>query len=270
MKLNKVLFGMSFAVTTIVVVAAESAPVIDVSNNGSKKNSTSQYNSSSPKTIEEKVAILERKLDARNRAQVKVQRQLDELQNEVNELRGVTELHTHQLSQVLNRQRELYQELDRRVSEALKPENNVPAALIAPTSTSPDTSVNYSTNLTENQAYDRAVNLVLQDKKYDEAIPEFQAFNLNFPDSSYAPNAHYWLGQLLFNKTEYAKAKNEFNLVVEQYTASNKRSDAMLKLAMVEQKLNNSAAAKIWYEKVLSEYPESSAAQLAKPRLENL
>ncbi len=270
MKLNKVLFGMSFAVTTIVVVAAESAPVIDVTNNGSNKNSTSQYSSSLPVTIEEKVAILERKLDARNRAQVKVQRQLDELQNEVNELRGVTELHTHQLSQVLSRQRELYQELDRRVSEALKPENNVPVAIMAPTSTSLDTSVNYSTNLTENQAYDRAVNMVLKDKKYDEAIPEFQAFNLNFPDSSYAPNAHYWLGQLLFNKTEYVKAKNEFNLVVEQYIASNKRSDAMLKLAMVEQKLNNSAAAKIWYEKVLSEYPESSAAQLAKPRLENL
>jgi tol-pal system protein YbgF len=270
MKLNKVLFGMSFAVTTIVVVAAESAPVIDITNNGSNKNSTSQYTSGSQITIEEKVAILERKLDARNRAQVKVQRQLDELQNEVNELRGVTELHTHQLSQVLNRQRELYQELDRRVSEALKPENNVPAAIIAPISASPDASINYSTNLTENQAYDRAVNLVLKDKKYDEAIPEFQAFNLNFPDSSYAPNAHYWLGQLLFNKTEYVKAKNEFNLVVEQYINSNKRSDAMLKLAMVEQKLNNSAAAKIWYEKVLSQYPESSAAQLAKPRLENL
>ncbi len=270
MKLNKVLFGMSFAVTTIVVVAAESAPVIDVTNNGSINNSTSQYSSSSSITIEEKVALLERQVDAGNRGRVKVQRQLEELQNEVNELRGVTELHTHQLSQVLNRQRELYQELDRRVSEALKPENNVPAAIVAPTSTSPDVSINYSTNLTENQAYDRAVNLVLKDKKYDEAIPEFQAFNLNFPDSSYSPNAHYWLGQLLFNKTEYSKAKNEFNLVVEQYIDSNKRSDAMLKLAMVEQKLNNSAAAKIWYEKVLSQYPESSAAQLAKSRLENL
>jgi tol-pal system protein YbgF len=270
MKLNKVLFGMSFAVTTIVVVAAESAPVIDITKNGSNKNSTSQYPSVSPKTIEEKFAILERKLDARNRAQIKVQRQLDELQSEVNELRGVTELHTHQLSQVLNRQRELYQELDRRVSEALKPENNVPAAIIAPATASPSASVSYSTNLTENQAYDRAVNLVLKDKEYDKAIPEFQTFNRNFPNSSYAPNAHYWLGQLLFNKTEYLNAKSEFNLVVEQYTDSNKRSDAMLKLAMVEQKLNNSAAAKIWYQKVLEEYPESSAAQLAKPRLENL
>jgi len=269
MKLNKVLFGMSFAVTTIVVVAAESAPVIDITNTGSNNNRTSQSTSGASIPIEEKVAILERQLDARNRAQVKVQRQLDELQNEVNELRGVTELHTHQLSQVLNRQRELYQELDRRVSEALKPVNSIPAAIVAPT-TATGAPANYSTDLTENQAYDRAVNLVLKDKQYDKAIPEFQAFKQKYPDSIYSPNAHYWLGQLLFNKTEYAKAKIEFSLVVQQYVDSNKRSDAMLKLAMVEQKLNNNAAAKSWYQKVLAEYPESSAARLAQPRLENL
>jgi tol-pal system protein YbgF len=269
MKLNKVLFGMSFVATTFSVVAAESAPVIDITNNGSSQSNISQYSTSSTQTVAQQLANLERKLDARNRAQVNVQRQLEELQNEVNELRGVTELHTHQLSQVLNRQRELYQELDRRVSEALKPVNSVPAAIIAPTI--PTGAVaSYSSDLTENQAYDRAVNLVLKDKQYDKAIPEFQAFNSKYPDSSYAPNVHYWLGQLLFNKTEFSQAKKEFNLVVEQYTASNKRSDAMLKLAMVEQKLNNKAAAKVWYEKVIAEYPESSAAQLAKPRLSNL
>jgi len=269
MKLNKVLFGMSFVATTYMVVAAESAPVIDISKIDSSKSSTSQYSSASSQTITEQLTNLERKLDARNRAQVNVQRQLDELQNEVNELRGVTELHTHQLGQVLNRQRELYQELDRRVSEALKPANNVPAAIMAPT-TSTGVTANYSTNLTENQAYDRAVNLVLKDKQYDKAIPEFQSFNQNYPDSSYAPNSHYWLGQLLFNKAEFAQAKIEFTLVVEKFTASNKRSDAMLKLGMVEQKLNNNVAAKSWYQKVLAQYPESSVAQLAQSRLENL
>jgi len=269
MKLNKVLFGMSFVATTYMVVAAESAPVIDISKVDSTKSSPSQYISASSQTTAEQLASLERKLDARNRAQVNVQRQLDELQNEVNELRGVTELHTHQLSQVLNRQRELYQELDRRVSEALKPVNNVPAAISAPTSPT-GVPVNYSTNLTENQTYDRAVNLVLKDKQYDKAIPQFRAFNENFPNSTYAPNSHYWLGLLLFNKAEYTQAKSEFTLVVEKYADSNKRSDAMLKLAMAEQKLNNNAAAKNWFQKVLAQYPESSAAQLAQSRLDNL
>lgn len=260
MKPNSILFGMSFAVAANIAVAAEPAPVIEVT-----AGSNTSGNSSS---LSEQLGSLERKLDARNRAQVNVQRQLDDLQNEVNELRGITELHTYQLSQVLDRQRELYQELDRRVSEALKPANQVPAALVAPSDNA--AGVNYSSNLTENEAYDRAVNMVLKDKRYEQAIPEFEAFNQKYPNSTYAANAHYWLGQLLFNKGEMAKARQEFDLVVSQYPDSSKRSDAMLKLAMVEQKESNKSKAIAIYQKLLAEYPNSSAAKLAQPRIKSL
>ncbi len=260
MKPNSILFGMSFAVAANIAVAAEPAPVIEVTAGNSVSGNTS--------SLSEQLGNLERKLDARNRAQVNVQRQLDELQNEVNELRGITELHTYQLSQVLERQRELYQELDRRVSEALKPVNQVPAAISAPNDNS--TGVTYSSNLTENEAYDRAVNMVLKDKRYEQAIPEFEAFNQKYPNSSYAANAHYWLGQLLFNKGELVKARQEFDVVVNQFPDSSKRSDAMLKLAMVEQKENNTGKAIAIYQKLLTEYPNSSAAKLAQPRLKSL
>ena len=261
MKLTKVLFGISLAASSFCVLAAEPAPVIDISQPSTP--------SSRPLSIAEQLANLERKLDARNRAQVNVQRQLDELQNEVNELRGVTELHTHQLSQVLERQRELYQELDRRVAAALKPASSVPASIVA-SNTGVDSSVTYSSDLTENEAYDRAVNLVLKDKRYEQAIPEFRAFNEKYPNSAYAANAHYWLGQLLFNQGKLDKAKQEFDVVVNQHKGSNKRSDAMLKLAMVAQKQNNLAKAKQLYQQVMSEYPDSSAAKLAGPRLSSL
>ncbi len=259
MKLNKVLFGISVSAIAYCAIAAEPAPVIDISNNSSA--------SSSSFTISEQLANLERKLDARNRAQVNVQRQLDELQNEVNELRGVTELHTHQLSQILTRQRELYQELDRRVVEALKPVSNAVPAVVSP---STGVQANYSSDLTENEAYDRAVNMVLKEKKYDEAIPEFKSFNQKYPNSSYAANAHYWLGQLLFNKGKLGEAKVEFEIVMKQFKDSSKRSDAMLKLAMVEQKQNNRNRAVSLYQQLIKEYPTSSAAKLAKPRLDNI
>lgn len=261
MKTNSILIGMSFAVAANIAVAAEPAPVIEVSS-----DTASTYTTGS---LSEQLASVERKLEARNRAQVNVQRQLDELQNEVNELRGITELHTYQLSQVLERQRELYQELDRRVSEALKPVNQVPSAIVAPTNNT-DQTVNYSNNLTENEAYDRAVNMVLKEKRYEQAIPEFEAFNQKFPNSSYAANAHYWLGQLLFNKGELSKARSEFDIVVSSFPNSSKRSDAMLKLAMVEQKEGNTAKARNMYQKLLAEYPNSSAAKLAQPRLSSL
>ena len=260
MKLNKVLFGTALAVNTFYVLAADPAPVIDVSR--AKSGSSSM-------TLSQQLSNLERKLDARNRAQVNVQRQLDELQNEVNQLRGVTELHTHQLSQVLDRQRDLYQELDRRVAEALKPASKVPASLVAPAAGS-DSSVNYSSDLTENEAYDRAVNLVLKDKRYEQAIPEFRSFNKKFPNSSYAAHSHYWLGLLLFNKNELTKAKIEFDIVVNDFAHSNKRSEAMLKLAMLQQKKNKITQAIAQYRLLIEEYPGSSAAILAKTRLETL
>ena len=261
MKPKSMLFGICFTATANIAVAVELAPVIEV--NG--MNDTS----SAPLSVSEQLTSIERKLEQRNRAQVNVQRQLDDLQNEVNELRGVTELHTHQLSQVLERQRELYQELDRRVTEALKPSNQVNAQ-VTPANTAGSGTSDYSNNLTENEAYDRAVNMVLKDKRYDQAIPEFEAFNQKYPNSSYAANAHYWLGQLLFNKGALAKARDEFDAVVTKYPDSSKRSDAMLKLAMVEQKQNNSAKAIAMYKKLIAQYPNSSAAKLAKPRLNSL
>ncbi|GLX77235.1 tol-pal system protein YbgF [Thalassotalea insulae] len=260
MKLNKVLLSLTLAAIAPGVLAAEPAPVIDISQSSSGGNKSF--------SLQQRVENLERQVEARNRAQVKVQRQLDELQNEVDELRGVTELHTHQLSQILERQRELYQELDRRVSQALKPANNVPTSIEAPATTASTSS--YSSNLTENEAYDRAVNLVLKEKRYDQAIPAFRTFNQNYPNSTYAANAHYWLGQLLFNKNELTQAKAEFERVVANYSQSTKRSDAMFKLALVEQKQGNSAKARSLYQQVIKEYPNSSAAKLAEPRLASL
>jgi len=82
-----VLFGLVITASTSTVLAAQ-APVIDVSS--------APISSQSSGSLTEQLANVERKLDSRNRAQVNIQRQLDDLQTQVNELRGVTELHTHQ------------------------------------------------------------------------------------------------------------------------------------------------------------------------------
>ena len=254
------LFGLMFTASTSIVLAAQ-APVIDI-------NSTVNAEQVSvPMSLTDQLANVERKLDSRNRSQVNIQRQLDDLQTQVNDLRGVTELHTHQLSQVLERQRELYQELDRRVNEALKSTVQAPQTVAVVSTT---VSKNYSDNLTENEAYDKALNLVLKDKRYEEAIPAFHKFNQTYPQSTYAPNSHYWLGQLLFNKGNLNEAEQEFTIVVQQFKDSSKRPDALLKLAMVAQQKNDKNKAVKLYSQLLSEYPNSTSAQLAKPRLESL
>lgn len=243
------LLAVAVASVSLHALAAP-APVTDVSSN--------------TLSVQERLTVLERKLEARNRSQITIQRQLDEIQQEVNELRGVTELHSHQLSQVIARQRELYQELERRVTEALAV-NQTPAATINTEANSSE-AVSYSDNLSENQRYDKAVNLVLKDKRYDQAIAEFQQFNQQFPQSSYAPNAHYWLGQLLYTKGKLTEAKTEFEQVT-QYEQSSKRGDAILKLALIASKQGDDSRAKQLYQRVIAEYPDTSLAQLAQDRL---
>ena len=101
------------------------------------------------------------------------------------------------MEQSQERQRQLYQELDKVANSQPAATPAAPAAAAA--SATPAAAANYSTNLNENQAYD-AVNMVLKEKNYDKAIPAFEGFIKQYPSSSYVPNAHYWLGQLLFNK----------------------------------------------------------------------
>lgn len=212
------------------------------------------------KSLMERLVILERTISARNDAQQVIQVQLDEMQLEVNELRGAVELHTHKLEQILQRQRELYLEIDRRVEQLAKAPVNEPAV--------PETVV--SETQLESEMYDGAVNLILKEKKYDEAIPEFRAFLQAYPQSEYAPNAHYWLGQLLFNKREWGAAEEHFDQVVRFYPDSGKRADSMLKLGVIAQKRSNIARATQLFEQVIAEYPNASEKRLAETRLKSI
>ena len=124
------------------------------------------------------------------------------------------------------------------------------------------------TGLSESEAYDAAVNLILKTREYDKAIPAFEAFLNTYPSSEYADNAHYWLGQLLFNKQSWADAESAFSTVVQNFPDSSKRADAMLKLGVIKQRTGSTSEANTWFQKVLSEYPNSSAAKLAQSRME--
>jgi tol-pal system protein YbgF len=233
-----------------VAVVAAPAPVSDVTIGSS----------------EQRITELERKFTTRTEAQHRQQEQLDVMQNEVNELRGAIEVQNHQLEKILERQRELYLEIDTRI-EAVKAQ---PLTLVAGVNNAIPSTVEAPLSENENEAYDKAVNLILKDRLYEQAIPEFQTFLQNFPNSSYVPNAHYWLGQLLFNKQDWAGAAIQFQSLITAYPDSSKRADALLKLGITEMERANAARAKQLWEQVLTEFPESSSAKLADKRLKGL
>ncbi|WP_167386651.1 tol-pal system protein YbgF [Aeromonas cavernicola] len=259
-----ILMAVLFAVT---VDAA--APVSDLSGSSGGNVVLSGNNGAIVPTgsLEERVALLERTFNARLRLQAELQQQVDSLQGEVSELRGQLEQQTYQMEQSQERQRQLYQELDK-VTRSQQP----PPPSITPPSgaATPAAAANYSSNQDENQAYDAAVNMVLKDKAYDKAIPAFERFITQYPNSGYVPNAHYWLGQLLFNKGDRVSAAAQFSTVANKYSNSPKRADALFKLGMLSQLDGKTAEAKSFYEQVIKGYPNTSPAQLAKQSLSKL
>lgn len=248
------------------------APVYDVGATQVPSTASSGGN----KSLEQRITILERMVESRTEMQHRLQTQIDTMQGEIDELRGAVEVHTNQLEKVLERQRELYLEIDKRV-EALKQAGvgaSTPSTYTAPVP-SPATSSSGAeqqpaSGRDETAAYEDAVNLILKSREYDKAIPAFQSFLGEFPNSQYAPNAHYWLGQLLFNQQRWAEASEQFNTVINKFSDSTKRPDALLKLGVIAERQGNKNQARTLFQQVINEYPESSASKLAQSRLGGL
>ncbi len=207
---------------------------------------------------DERIARLERILQARQQSEFQTQQRLDVLQQEVLDLRGLSEQQNYQIEQMLQRQRQLYDDIANLSAK--------PTQLPAVTSSS-ETNASASSSLGETASYEYAVNLVLKQRKYDEAIPAFSEFIKKYPTSTYAANANYWLGQLLYNKGEFASAKSAFETVVNQFVESNKRGDSLVKLGMIAQKTGDTTSAKVFYQKVVKDYANSAAARIAQQQL---
>ena len=215
------------------------APVNDISINNS--------NASLDKQVQE----LTRLLEMRNKMQVRLQAQVNELASEISQMKGSIELSNHKIEQVESRQRDLYQLVDEQNKPAVKPvAASIPVA-----------------QGDEKAAYQQAVDLVLVSKEYDQAIIAFEAFVIDYPQSSYIANSYYWLGQLLYKQKKRNEARKAFLTVTEQYPKSSKRPDALFKIGIIDEYLGDLASAKIFYNKVIEEFPDSSAAGLSKKRL---
>ncbi|MGL4205459.1 MAG: tol-pal system protein YbgF [Aeromonadaceae bacterium] len=226
-------------------------------------------------SVEERVDKLERMVNSRNLVQIEMQQQVDALSNEVRQLRGSLEEANYKLQQATERQKALYQELDQVKSNAAAASATAASSAQASTPIVGAGTAQAATPSTpsapvtadEKQAYDAAVNLVMKDKSYDKAIPAFEAFIKQHPQSSLVPNAHYWLGQLQYNQGDKESAKANFLTVAQKYKESPKRADALLKLGMITLSEGDKEKAGKFFQLVMKQYPDSPSAQLAQKAL---
>ncbi len=257
-------------------VCLAQAPVVDVQDNTPRVSpAISTQSAPAPSAIsgpmsayelQERLETLEQIVDSRTASQQRVQMRVEELQNDIDDMRGSIELHNHQLEKLLERQRELFLELDRRFSDMQESSSQLSNNISSNSGST--SSVNASTG-DEQGSYQAAVNLILKDKDYDKAIPAFQQFLSTYPRSDLTANAHYWLGQLLYNKQDFAGAKKQFEAVSNNFSDSPKRADSLLKLGLIEKSSGNTNTANNFFKQVVNQYPNSSPARLASQQLGN-
>ena len=195
---------------------------------------------------------------------------VQQLEADVRRLNGLLEEATQALRLLEAQSLERYVDLDRRLASGAAAENDEVAGStdVAPIPAPSDTpAAGHTVDAQEGEeaAYRAAYELV-REREFDDAVAAFTAFLADFPFGRYAPNAHYWLGELylVLDPPDPELARQNFKLLLDQYPADPKVPDALYKLGRVQFIKGNRQRSKEYLDEVIREYPSHAAAQLAR------
>ena len=118
----------------------------------------------------------------------------------------------------------------------------------------------------EKAAYDNAFQ-ALKELRYADAAQLFQDFRNDYPDSEYADNAQYWLGESYYVTRNYDIALGAFQSLIDDYPDSSKVPDALLKIGYTHYELKNWDRARAALSQVEQDYPNTTLARLAASRV---
>jgi len=194
--------------------------------------------------------------------------QLQVLQQEVLQLRGMVEEQAHELKRLKQQRLDDYLELDRRLSGSGQSGLSQNQSSSGTSSVSGKTVVAGSGAVApqdEIQDYRKAIDLVLKKQQYDDAIVALQEHLNKFPNGRYSANAVYWLGEIFLLKNDPEKARQWFTQLLTDYPRHRKVPDGKFKLGKVYHLLGDVAQAK----KLLNEVAATNtdAAPLARDYL---
>ena len=244
-------------------------------------------------TLEQRVERMERVLQSQSL--LDMMERVDALQLEVQQLRGQLEEQQHQSAGMKNRQRELYLDVDRRMSRlereggsaAVTPQtpavpgdttqtpltsaNTPPAAATTnkPVEVVPTPTATPQQLADERAAYQKAFDL-LRELRYEQATAAFRDFLTHYPSGRYAHIAQYWLGEAAYARRDFKQAVTDYQALLDNHPRSGKRADAMLKIGYSYQELKKSADSKRMMEQLIKLYPDSTEAGQARNQLRRM
>ncbi|MEC7488118.1 MAG: tol-pal system protein YbgF [Pseudomonadota bacterium] len=117
---------------------------------------------------------------------------------------------------------------------------------------------------TPRSQYDYAVSLLLTERDYKKADAALKAFIEMYPQNKLTSNAHYWLAEIFYVRTEYVKAGLAFAEGFEKFPNGNKAPDSLLKLGMSLGRQEKRKEACLAFQKLQKKFPEASVRMKAR------
>lgn len=103
---------------------------------------------------------------------------------------------------------------------------------------------------------------------YKAATDAFVAFIATYPESEYAANARFWLGECYFAEGRFREAVEAYSRVLEMKPAEKRGADAMLKTGLSWYGLNEADKGRAALRMLIEKYPRSEAAVKAGEKLD--
>ena len=198
------------------------------------------------------------------------QYQIQILQREVMQLRGLVEELTYRLNRMRDIQDDRYLELDDRFQGMDAKVNNLSlSAKPALVDADPVTVVPNAVDIQDEKTlYDTAQELI-RNRQFDLAISQLKAVITHYPDGAYTPNAYYWLGEVYIAKLDpdLESARQALEEVIQFFPEHRKVPDAAFKLGKVYNLMGDCVRARDLLEQVVELHQGKSVATLSESYL---
>ena len=182
---------------------------------------------------------------------------LSELEKEVAELRSQLEENSVLMERSLELQQQRYLDLDSRILELSSIERNIVS------NSAEEDLVKDNGQAEEKLLYKNALEL-FEASRYAEALEVFSEVIISYPDGIYTPDAYFWSGELFLAQELYEDAKLSYAEVFEQFPDHIRSADSLYKLGEIQRIDSEFIEAINYFERVVSLFPDSGAAQLSK------
>jgi tol-pal system protein YbgF len=124
-------------------------------------------------------------------------------------------------------------------------------------------------NVSPQEAYRMAYNDYLKGN-YDLAVESFRLYRQQFPASPLADNALYWIGECRYSQKKYEEAIDNFNEVILAYPEGDKVAAAHLKKGLSYLELGKKDEALATLKLLAAKYPLQEEARIAQDKIKEL